>query len=112
MFMPCGCWGRGYLFLVLDCKGRWDNMPLPQTAHTWTPDPILASAFHICSRRYCHMSPCLLQVNIWKGNFGDIKAFLEIRAWKGTWDSCVGAAEDRQGFLEMAVCISQYRPRD
>lgn len=69
MFMPCGCWGRGYLFLVLDCKGGWDNMPLPQTAHTWTPDPILASALHICSRRYCHMSPCLLQVNIWRGNF-------------------------------------------
>lgn len=57
MFMPCDCWGRGYLFLVLDCKGGWDNMPLPQTAHTWTPDPILASVLHICSRRNCHMSP-------------------------------------------------------
>lgn len=49
------------------------------------------------------MSPCLLQVNIWRGNFGDIRAFLEIKAWKGTWDSFVGAVEDRQGFLEVTV---------
>lgn len=28
---------------------------------------------------------------------------MEIKAWKGTWDSYVGAVEDRQGFLEVTV---------
>lgn len=110
MFMPCGCWGRGKCFLSWTVGGNWITClypKLPTHGHLTPFWPLLSTSVPGDIATCPHA-----QVNIWRGNFGDIKAFLEIRAWKGTWDSCVGAAEDRQGFLEMAACISQYRPRD